>query len=207
MSIASSLARRALKQGLPAARRAAAASADRPAASVAASAVKALPAAKPPIALLPPAASVREVGRQVPWVEAGWQRHERHWDALASRSGGGRAREAAAAWLAAQREAGKARHNGMVLQTRQMLERQADGPIVRAASRDLGRVARAIDAPTQVVLESAEFIYQFIPFRPIFDRLALIERLGRSFDAVKRDPNSVRRWVKGLADTVPTFPL
>jgi hypothetical protein len=209
MNVVSKLANQAVRQGTSAARRGLQEAADRPAREAAEQAtrqaVKALPPAKPPIALLPPAASLREVGRKVGWVEAGWQRQERAMAAIRARSGDGQHVAQAGAWLKAQHRAGLVRHNGMVADTRQALAHHADGPIVRAASRDLGRAARALDAPTHVVFEAAEFVYQFVPFRPVFDRLAALERLRKAYEAVKTDPNSVRRWVKGLADDVPTF--
>jgi hypothetical protein len=167
--------------------------------------VKALPPAKPPIALLPPAASLREVGRKVGWVEAGWQRQERAVAALRARSGEGQRLAHVGTWLKAQQQAGLVRHNEVVTSTRQALAHHADGPVVRAAARDLGRTARALEAPTKVLIESSEFILQFVPFRPVFDRLALVKRFSKAYDAVKTDPNSVRRWVKGLADGVPTY--
>jgi hypothetical protein len=209
MNIVSKLANQAVRQGSSVARRGLQQAAERPAREVAEQAtrqaVKALPPAKAPIALLPPAASLRDVGRKVGWVEAGWQRQERAMAALRARSGDGQRLAQAGAWLKAQQQAGLVRHNEVVTSTRQALAHHADGPVVRAAARDLGRTARALEAPTKVLIESSEFILQFVPFRPVFDRLALVKRFSKAYDAVKTDPNSVRRWVRGLADGVPTY--
>lgn len=209
MNIASKLARQALRQGASAARHGAREAAERPAREVAEQAtrqaLKALPPAKAPIALLPPAASIREVGRKVGWVEAGWQRQERVVAAIRARTGSDGHGNRAGEWVKGQVRSGLVRHNGMVEGARVALAHHSDGPIVRAAARDLGRTARALDVPTKALLESAEFVLQFVPFRPVFDRLALVKRFGRAYDAVKTDPNSVRRWVKELGYKVPTF--
>ncbi|MEB3198580.1 MAG: hypothetical protein VKP62_15390 [Candidatus Sericytochromatia bacterium] len=208
MSILSKAVASTVKHAMPTARQAAVRTSREVGEELAPVAARAAEQAVKPIALLPPAASVREIGRKVGWVEAGWQRQERlmrrmspSMDGAGDRLGLSRART----WMAREGRAGVVRHNQGVVAARKNLEQFSNGPLVRAASRDLGRTARALDGPAHVVLQTADFVYQFVPFRPVFDRLALVQRMSQAYDAVKTDPNSVRRWVKGLGDKLPTF--
>lgn len=158
--------------------------------------------------MLPPAATVREVGRQVRWLEAGWQRHDklmrRMMPKLQQFGDDVNAPGMASALKQAHRRAVE-RHNGAVIQASRALDKFSDGPLVRAASRDLGRTARFLDGPSKVVRDVAELVYHFLPFRPVFDRLSFLERLGSAYELVKNDPNSVRRWVRDLGQKLPKF--
>jgi hypothetical protein len=158
--------------------------------------------------MLPPAATVREVGRRVRWVEAGWQRHEKlmgRFKPMMQKMGQDANAPGLAATLNQARSRAVERHNGAVIQAGRALERFSDGPVVRAASRDLGRTARVLDKPAKAVRDVAELVYHFLPFRPVFDRLSVLERLGSAYELVKNDPNSVRRWVRDLGQKLPKF--
>jgi methylmalonyl-CoA mutase cobalamin-binding subunit len=158
--------------------------------------------------MLPPAATVREVGRNVRWLEAGWQRHEKWMRRVRPKLqqlGNDVNAPGMASALKQARKRAIERHNGAVIRSGRSLEKFSDGPLVRAASRDLGRTARVLDGPVKVVREAAELVYHFLPFRPVFDRVSFLERLGSAYELVKNDPNSVRRWVCDLGQKLPKF--
>lgn len=176
--------------------------ADNVTASVAAPAVRKVPL------MLPPAATVRQVGRQVRWLEAGWQRHDtwmrRVMPKVQQLGDDVNAPGMALALKQAHKRAVE-RHNGAVVRAGRSLEKLSDGPLVRAASRDLGRTARVLDGPAKAVRGVAELFYYFLPFRPVFDRLSFLEGLSQAYQSVKNDPNSVRRWVRDLGQKLPKF--
>ena len=158
--------------------------------------------------MLPPAATVREVGRHVRWLEAGWQRHEKWMRRVTpnlQKLGDDVNAPGMASALKQAHKRAIERHNGAVIQAGRSLEKFSDGPLVRAASRDLGRTARVLDGPAKAVREVAELVYYFLPFRPVFDRLSFLEGLSRAYQSVKNDPNSVRRWVRDLGQKLPKF--
>ncbi|MEB3284798.1 MAG: hypothetical protein VKN33_05885 [Candidatus Sericytochromatia bacterium] len=158
--------------------------------------------------MLPPAASVREVGRGVRWLDQGWTRHEnmmRRLAPAAQKIGDEAGVSAAGSALQKFHQRNIARHNAAVMQAGRRLETFSNGPIVRAASRDLGRTARALDGPVKATGGVLEFIYYFMPFRPVFDRLSILNNIEDVWELLKKDPNSVRRWVRDLGQKLPTF--
>jgi hypothetical protein len=158
--------------------------------------------------MLPPAASVREVGRGVRWLDRGWTRHEnmmRRLAPAAQKIGDEAGISAAGSAMKKFHQRNIARHNAAVMQAGRRLETFSNGPIVRAASRDLGRTARALDGPVKATGGVLEFIYYFMPFRPAFDRLSILNNIEDVWELLKKDPNSVRRWVRDLGQKLPTF--
>lgn len=147
--------------------------------------VATLPPARKAIALLPPAASLLPTGHvpfdrlRAPWLDAAWRRHR--------------------VALGAFSEGGVTRHNAAVKVARRKVERFADGAFARAASTDLGRLARASERPVYAVVQGVEAARKLAARRPS------LAGVVSAYEAVKHDPNAVRRWLKGLADWMPTF--
>lgn len=92
-----------------------------------------------------------------------------------------------------------ARHNAAVKVAKVKVERFADGPFARAASAALNRLARASERPLDIAAQGIDGIRRLAAKRPS------LEQLVAGYRELKRDPNAVRRWIKDLADWLPTF--
>ena len=138
----------------------------------------ALPPASHVIALLPPGKDL------VPAAFTRWSKHKSPWIAA------GWKRHAAMNQRLSK--AGVARHNHAVVATRRQLEGFSNGATARAAAAELGRFARSGPASTTALAQAAGHW----PLGPL-------KKVASAFLAIKDDPDSLRRWIRGLGNWLP----